>query len=442
MTPTFLATVLSTLIGYSQLAGAELRCLASTIRPARGKPVRVALIVRDFAPAITGGVYRPAALARHLVKAGMEVEVLAVTGPEAPTPAGLQLLAQIGSAVVIHRIPESTRVTSYRLFPRVDGGLLNAIGIFDYARKIWRRDPPQIVIASGPPFHTFIAGYHLARYLGSKLILDYRDEWSLNPFDFVRKEPQDREWEARCLARADLVTVTTASQRDLLDETYGGTLAPKCEVIANGWESEGEPFRPAVEPHRDKRALLLFAGKLGGHTDPERFLGALARILREHPGLEGRLVVRFVGNKTQATQDALARFPFPGVVESHPLVPLHEVQAMMGAADALLLFHDERFERYLPGKLYEYLAARRPVLLLDDRGESTRLVQSLKAGWSVQSSDVAAIHAMVLNVLELKSRREQEGQPENPDLDRWLQANTRARMAARFQEQIERLLGQ
>ncbi|MBK8918975.1 MAG: glycosyltransferase [Azonexus sp.] len=441
MSTTFLGTLLSTLIGYSQLAGTELRCLASAIRPARGKPVRVGLIVRDFAPAITGGVYRPAALARHLVQAGMEVEVLAVTGPEVPTPAGLQLLEQIGAAVLIHRIPESTRVTSYRFFPRVDGGLLNAVGIFDHARKIWRADPPQVLIASGPPFHTFIAGYHLARYLGSKLILDYRDEWSLNPFDFVRKEPQDREWEARCLARADLVTVTTASQRDLLGKTYPGTLVHKCEVIANGWESEGEPSRGAVAPPGDERALFLFAGKLGGHTDPERFLAALAVVLREHPGLERKLVVRFVGNKTPATQEALARFPFPGVVESHPLVPLHEVQAMMGAADALLLFHDERFERYLPGKLYEYLAARRPVLLLDDRGESTRLVQSLKAGWSMQSCDVAAIHAMVLNVLELKSRREKEGVPENPDLDRWLQANTRARMAARFQGEIERLLG-
>lgn len=433
-----LNTGFSTLAGYQQLAAAALRCQCPPRNRAGGAPLRVGIIVWDFAPSISGGVYRPAALARHLPLADMAVRVLAGPAPKAPTAAGLQLLAQIGERIAVHRVGESEIRTSYRFFPRIDGGLLNAIEMFNAARRAWKDSPPHVLIASGPPFHNFVAGYYLSRYFGSKLILDYRDEWSLNPFDFVKKGPQDKAWESRCLSRADRIVLTTDSQKTLLEQTYPGAIGDKCIVIPNGWESDGDPQVSSLVSGSGEKALLLFAGKLGGHTHPDNFLQAVESLLRANPGLERKLLIRFVGNKTPASQAALSRFPFQGIVESCPVVPLQEVQSLMGAADALLLFHDERFKRYLPGKLYEYLAARKPILLIDDCGESSRLVHSLNSGWSIKSSDVNAIHQVILDILAAKSRQG-ETSGSNDDLDIWLKANTRARMAAKFQECIERL---
>ncbi len=436
-----LSTAFSTLAAYRELATAALRCQFPPARRATPGEARVGIVVWDFAPSISGGVYRPAALARHLAHEGFDTQVVAGPAPAQPSPAGQQLLAQLGGKVAIQRVSESSRATSFRFFPRTDGGLLNALELFNAARDCWKDAPPEVIIATGPPFSTFVAGAHLARYFGSRLILDYRDEWSLNPFEFVWKSRQDERLEARCLAQADRVVLTTASQKALLEQKYPEILPGKCLVIANGWESEGKTSERPDSPALDGKILLLFAGKLGGHTRPDDFLGSLETLLRENPALLEKLVVRFVGNKNPAAQASLARFPYPQVIENWPLVPLQEVQSMMLAADALLLFHDRNFERYLPGKLYEYLASRKPILLLDDCGESGRLVDSLNAGWSMNSSDVGALHHTVLSMLEAKSGR--AGKPDlvNERLDAWLRDNTRTRMATRFQECIAALRG-
>ena len=74
---------------------------------------------------------------------------------------------------------------------------------------------PDIVVASSPTFSGFVAGYFISRRLKCPLVLDYRDEWSENPFQFVRKTAFGRAWEKRCLRHATKVIFTTESGCDV-----------------------------------------------------------------------------------------------------------------------------------------------------------------------------------------------------------------------------------
>src|SRR3954470_692097 len=79
------------------------------------------LLAWAFAPSISGGVYRPASLARYAARAGWRVTVIA--GPsETQSDAGTALLEYVGKDVRILRVPDSaTRIIpSYRLFPSID----------------------------------------------------------------------------------------------------------------------------------------------------------------------------------------------------------------------------------------------------------------------------------------------------------------------------------
>ena len=299
--------------------------------------------------------------------------------------------------------------------------------MFGLARRELAKSRPSVVVATGPPFHDFIAGYFSSKWAGASLILDYRDEWTQCPFDFVAKGGANAVWERRCLSAADHVIFTTDSQRKRLNRLYGVGLTAKSEVIPNGWEPgdfEGSPLNP--ENRETWPLTLMFAGKLGGHTDPQRFLAALTRLLERKPEWRDQLRVRLVGPKLDSVAALLAQFPYPQVLQDVPLVPREEAAALMKSADALLLFHDARFERYLPGKLFEYMAAHKPILVVDDIGETRRLVESLEAGCAIDSSDIDALEAVFaqLATRTLWSRNEKR--------DEWLSRHTRERLTGRF----------
>ncbi len=392
---------------------------------------RLLLLVSEFAPAIAGGVYRPAALARYATALGWQVTVVTGPAPTSPTEAGQRLLEYVGSAVRVLRTAPSTLRPSYRLFPAVDGGLLGALDMADTARRAFGKDLPYTIVATGPTFNSFVAGRMLAKTSRSRLILEYRDEWTLCPFDFVAKDGANRSWERKCLAHADAVVFTTESQRRHHESAFGTAATRQRWVVPNGWEpAEGQP--PGRPANPASRCVLTFAGKLGGHTDPGAFLDALALILTRRPELNRALLFRFVGAKRADALQRLQAFPVQEAIELVPVVPQSEATRLMRESDALMLFHDPRFDRYLPGKLYEYVASGTPILLLDDHGESSRLIDALGLGWNVDCADARGLETAIDQMLARRGTSRDSPAILPGPVTAWLDDHTRQRLVGRF----------
>ena len=69
---------------------------------------------------------------------------------------------------------------------------------------------------------------------------------------------------------------------------------------------------------------------------------------------------------------------------------------MMRKARALLIINEPDLSRYIPGKLFDYIASRTPVLVYGDGGEVARIVRELGAGFVVQTDDVTALAQALL----------------------------------------------
>lgn len=391
---------------------------------------RVVLFASSFPPDISGGVYRPASLARYGTRKGWLMTVVTVAPPTKPSAAGERLFEYVGAGTEVIRLGEPTLRPSYRLFERVDGNMMIALDLVRTVRDRFKDALPQTIIGSGPSFSTFIAAYLLARSSSSRLVLEYRDEWTACPFDFVSKTTLDAKWERRCLRRADQIVVTTCSQKAELGRRFGAAIASRCDVISNGWEPAGTDSTLDQKKKERTEILLTFAGRLGGHADPTRFLATLARIMLRRQDLRTILKVRFVGAKDPTVLDALDRFPFSDILESLALVPLSEAKRMMRESNALLLFHNKAFERYIPGKIYEYAASRVKVILFDDSGETSRLIAKLGLGHNVRSDDEHTFEA-ILDELVAQRTSATPLDPSAP-LDEWLEQHTRESLADDF----------
>jgi len=192
----------------------------------------------------------------------------------------MDLLNTIPDRVDIFRATPATHALTNNWFPNIDGGFINALNLFSDVKAKLLRDPPSIVLASGPPFHSFVAAYYLSRYFRATFAIDYRDEWTECPFDFVSAGRFDRYWERCCLKKADVVIFTTKSHLEHQLQTFKELRREQCSVIPNGGNPLIFPDLGTIELRvrmRDANFKLLSLVTSG----TTRFQGDFCSLLRK-----------------------------------------------------------------------------------------------------------------------------------------------------------------
>lgn len=370
-----------------------------TLRRAAASPAggrHVALFAWALPPNSNPGVHRPLSIVQRAAAAGWQVSTFQGEVPENQSQHGDELLAKVPSNVQRHIVAAADLSPSYRLTPQIDGGFANALAMARDAIASLAMRPPSVVLASGPPFYVFVAAMLVARHFRVPLVLDYRDEWSECPFAFVAKARDNRSWEARCLRAAAAVIFTTESHRRHQVDSFKALTADKTFVVPNGWVPEDFVEAEVHHPvEHGGRLHISHVGTLAEHSAPDAFLRTLADVLSDAPALRRRLTVRFIGRRSPSADAALQRFPYPEVLEVTDHVSKRDAARYVRQSDALLLLAKPELERYLPGKLFDYVAARRPVLVFGHAGEASDLVSRLDIGGLVQTDDAAGLAGFI-----------------------------------------------
>jgi glycosyltransferase involved in cell wall biosynthesis len=250
----------------------------------------------------------------------------------------------------------------------------------------------------------------IARATGVPWLADIRDGWTQNPAFF---DPGNAL--AAALSRAGerfvarnatrIVTVSPPITRHLQSLRPPG-LAPAV-TIYNGFEPEecpGDSGEPASPLHAG-RLTLLYTGTFFGRRRPDLFLHALARVVRRDPRWRDRLRVRLRCALDARERGLVERLGLAGVVEVLPSIPFRECLAEQVRADAFLLVleHGPGSEIMVSQKVFEYLAARRPILALVPDGAAAELLADVGGATTCTSrrpGDAARALAAFLKALE------------------------------------------
>ncbi|MDX1529993.1 MAG: glycosyltransferase, partial [Rhodothermales bacterium] len=262
-------------------------------------------------------------------------------------------------------------------------------------RRVIAEEGIDAVLTSGPPHSVHLTGGLLQRLTGRPWIADFRDPWT--DLAYYAALPQsaptralERALERAVLRRADRVVTVSPAWRDLLrakverpDRAF--------RVIQNGFDPED--FGPPPEPSTDQ-FTVVHVGSLYGSRSPEALWEALSQL--RHEGATPRLRLRLVGRVGAEVLAALTAQGLEPITEHVPYRPHREaVEEMQRATVLLLIMEPSRHERGLiTGKLYEYLAAARPVLGIGDpEGDATAILEGTGAGVVFARDDRAAIIA-------------------------------------------------
>ena len=301
-------------------------------------------------------------------------------------------------------------------------------------QRLLGRRPFDCLVTSSPPESAHLVGLLLGRRRPA-WIADFRDGWSFEPlrerFPTALQRSLDARLERRIARTAD---VSVAATRPIAGD-LSVRLGVSAEWVPNGWDPDLEPASSREQPvsRSDAQVTLVHTGTLAGAwgRDPAPFLRALRMVTDAADGKRCRLV--HAGRLTQEEFALIERAGLSGVVEYRGILARPDALALQRSADALVLL-TSRHVSEATGKLFEYLAAGRPILALADGNEAARIVQETGTGITVPPDDVAAIAAALRAVVsgELARAYEPRG------LDQYTYPAPAEAMAALVEEAIRR----
>jgi glycosyltransferase involved in cell wall biosynthesis len=253
------------------------------------------------------------------------------------------------------------------------------------------------VITSSPPESAHLIGRALRRR-GVPWVADIRDAWAFEPlrptFPTGLQRRLDERLERRWLGGADVVACVSQPVVDDLK----GRLGIDAVLIPNGWDPDLGPEDPGPPEPVDPlpladpdRASLVYTGRFGSYgRDPGPLVEALATLAREHPQVAGRLELVVAGPLTEDERRLLSTDVSPARIVLRGSLDRVQALALQRGADALLLLASPARSQLLNIKLFEYLAAGRPIMALARGTEAGRVAAELGAE-VVGADDVAAI---------------------------------------------------
>lgn len=387
-----------------------------------------------FPPEISGGVYRPLSIARAAVQEGWDVTIVCGPEPQEVSAAGQYLIDMLPKSVSLIRLNKSALRPSCRLSERVDGGFETALeNVLSVIRKLKYR--PTVVVASGPPFNNFVSAYYLSLHYQVPYALDYRDEWTDCPFDFVQAGKSDRRWEAVCLNGAARVIYTTSSFLNKARVSFPDLNCGKCRIFPNGFEVEDVEVKEYLKAVRGDHCVISFVGALSEHTPPDLFLEHLEMVLEEQPELRSKLTIQFIGYCNPAVDARLKSSQLVGLIKRVGQLAKPAAMLEMQRSSALLLLNPENLRRYIPGKFFDYMASGTPILVYGRGGEVSEIVQETAAGIVVGSScqELAA-------ALRVFCCQAGDSNFNNARRQQWVQEHDRGKIAKALLKDIERFI--
>lgn len=307
----------------------------------------------------------------------------------------LKILRHIANSVLV---PDST----IEWFP---------FGVYQ-GLKLTKKYKYDLLISSAFPATCHFIAYIIQKRRGLPWIADYGDPWVFNPtFNPKRiKFPIEYKVESSILKAADAIIVTADETKQNYLKNYPVLKEEKIIVIPMG--TDYNLFK-RMQIERSKKFRILYAGTLYagtkyGSKNLEPFLDAV-ELLYEQEKFRKDIEIIFIGNILDDAIEVIENKQLQDKVILKGYLPHDKIPSLLMGSDILLLFGGEG-EIQVASKIFEYIAARRPILCVkgNEKDPTLKLLQGLNRGIIVDNKK-ENIYSEIIGLYNLYQKQELEG---------------------------------
>jgi glycosyltransferase involved in cell wall biosynthesis len=271
-----------------------------------------------------------------------------------------------------------------------------------FLRDYLKKNPVDLIVSSGPPHSLHLIAKGLKKHSHLPWVADFRDPWTgIYYFDKLKLTVLSKwihhRMEQQCLEKADhLITVGQTMKNDFAKRTK-----TPISVITNGFDEAD--FVMKGKPTSDKFSIL-YSGMFLPDQNPTEFWEVLQELVKENKSFSQQLRLHFIGRcDAKILQDIKDHDLHPYLVledyVSHAALP-----ALQQAASVLLLSINriENASYILTGKVFEYLAAARPILAFcPENSDVANIINETHSGYPIAFGQKAQLKALLIELFEL-----------------------------------------
>lgn len=278
------------------------------------------------------------------------------------------------------------------------------------ARKLWvkpsikflsniiEEEGIDTIVTTGPPHSMHLIGLGLKEKLDVHWIADFRDPWtSIGYHKKLRltstSQKKHKLLEKQVLNNADKIVVTSLTTQ----EEFRGLTSKPIKAITNGFEEV-----PKAEVLDDDFTISHIGSLLTGRN-PSILWETLKELCVENDSFSDLLKIQLAGVVGEEVLDSIEAYGLGKHVANLGYLSHEKVFDIQQKSQLLLLLEidSEETKGIIPGKLFEYLNANRPILALGPEGwEAGEMVKSTNAGVFYGKKDKKELKTVLLNWFE------------------------------------------
>ena len=226
-------------------------------------------------------------------------------------------------------------------------------------------------------------------------IADFRDPWtSIGYHEKLRlskaAQKKHKRLEKKVLTTADKLLVTSNTTKKEFEK-----ITPKpIQVITNGYDHEWQPIA------LDEDFTISHIGSLLTGRNPKALWKALGELVAEHKEFEKTLKIQLAGVVGEEVLKSLESFGLSPYLEHMGYLSHNKVLELQRKSQILLLLEidAEETKGIIPGKLFEYLSAKRPILAIGPTDwEAGNIIKTANAGAVCLHDDADTLKSVLLD---------------------------------------------
>lgn len=253
------------------------------------------------------------------------------------------------------------------------------------ASKIIENETIDAIISTSSPVTAHVIANELKTKYDIPWIADLRDLWNLNPYinqNFI-KSYFEKKLEMKTFKNVDVLTTTTELAKQTLQSIH-----PDKKIVSVVSGFNPEDYNVKQTKNTDKLTLIYAGSLYNGKRNPSILFDAVNQLINENKIDKNNIVIDFYGDDTNLKKLSI-EYNIEDNVRVNGRITQNEVLQKQKNSDILLLISwmNESEKMFIPGKVYECIGCRKPVLSIGYKEGSLKdLIKQTNIGYHVSDA--------------------------------------------------------
>ncbi|MBE2206196.1 MAG: glycosyltransferase [Saprospiraceae bacterium] len=270
-----------------------------------------------------------------------------------------------------------------------------------FLTKYLKENPVDAIFSDGPPHSNTRIATLLKKATGIPWLADFQDPWTqVDYYQLLHLthwgDRRHRRMEQEAFRMADRMTIVSPTWKNDLEQIG----ARNVSVIP--WGFDPDDYQNLPSPAGDKFSITHL-GILGYDRNPPALFQVLQELCLSQPGFRQHLEIRLVGQLDPTVLDAVQAAKLEDCTLTPGNVSRQEALQFTSSSEVLLLLLNRQSNAMgrIPGKLFEYIAVARPILVLGSpASDAARIACETSLGHAADYDDTAAIRTAILSMYQ------------------------------------------